>query len=145
MMDENISELESQAALEQFRKKREEMYSKGQAIVVVISVINIIGNILTAFLNFNLLTLIISIALSVALLSGVSWVRYWFAIALAIRAMQILYLLIGGNIDFSTGTNLGIVIILLLIIYTAYCIFSCIVLFSSNSVTEYMYSKKTDR
>ena len=136
-MEKEYSAAEKQQVFEQLEKKQKRLYLQGKIIVYCIAIINIIGAVVSAFTNFNLITLIVQIALSIALLCGVSWVRYFFAIGAGLSGFLTLYLLF-GHIDFSDHSGIVIYLVLTLI----YSITSCIVLFASKSVSEFLYAQK---
>ena len=136
-MDKEHSAVEEQQAFEQFEKRQERLYLQGKIIVYVLAILNIIGAIVSAFINLNLITLIIQITLSIALLRGVSWVRYFFAIGSGLSVLLILYLLC-AHIDFSVQSGIVIYLVLTLI----YSVASCVVLFTSKSVSEFLYVQK---
>ena len=135
-MEKEYSEVEKRQVLEQFEKEQERLYLQGKRIVYVIAIINIIGAVVSAFIRFNFVTLIVQIELSLALLFGVPWVKYLFAVGLGLSGFLTLYLLL-EHIDFSS--QLGMVIYL--VFSLLYFIVSCIVLFTSKSVSEFLYEK----
>lgn len=139
-MEEEYSAAEKQQVLEQIEKEQKRLYQQGKIIVYVIAIINIIGAVVSAFTNFNFITfitLIVQIALSLALLCGVTWVRYLFAIGLGLSGFLALYLL-SGQMDFSGQLGMVIYLVLTLI----YAVASCIILFVSKSVSEFLYAQK---
>lgn len=136
-MEKEYSAVEKQQVLEQLEKKQKRLYLQGKIIVYVIAIINIIGAVVSAFTSFNFISLIVQIALSIALLCGVSWVRYFFAIGAGLSGLLTLYLLF-GHIDFSVQSGIVIYLVLTLI----YSIASCVVLFVSKSVSEFLYAQK---
>ncbi len=135
-MEKEYSAVEKQQVLEQLEKEQKRLYLQGKIIVYVIAIINVIGAVVSAFTSFNFITLIVQIALSIALWAGVSWVRYYFAIGAGIGAFLTLYLL--AHIDFSVQPGLVVYLILTLI----YSIVSCVILFVSKSVSEFLYAQK---
>lgn len=138
-MEKEYSAFEKQQVFEQLEKKEKGLYLQGKIIVYVIAIINIIGAVVSAFTSFNLITLIVQVALSIALLCGVSWVRYFFAIGSGVSGFLALYLLL-RHIDFSIQSGIGIVIYLVFTLI--YSIASCVVLFMSKSVSEFLYAQK---
>lgn len=136
-MEKEYSATEKQQALEAFEKKQNRLYIQGKIIVFVIAILNIVSAAASVFIDLNLITLIVQIALSIALLCGVSWVRYFFAIGAGLSAFLSLYLLC-VYMDFSV--HLGIAIYLM--ITMIYSIVSCVVLFVSKSVSEFLYAQK---
>lgn len=136
-MEKEYSATEKQQALEALEKKQNRLYIQGKIIVFVIAILNIVSAAASVFIDLNLITLIVQIALSIALLCGVSWVRYFFAIGAGLSAFLSLYLLC-VYMDFSV--HLGIAIYLM--ITMIYSIASCVVLFVSKSVSEFLYAQK---
>ena len=136
-MEKEYSATEKQQALEALEKKQNRLYIQGKIIVFVIAILNIVSAAASVCIDLNLITLIVQIALSIALLCGVSWVRYFFAIGAGLSAFLSLYLLC-VYMDFSV--HLGIAIYLM--ITMIYSIVSCVVLFVSKSVSEFLYAQK---
>ena len=136
-MEKEYSATEKQQALEALEKKQNRLYIQGKIIVFVIAILNIVSAAASVFIDLNLITLIVQIALSIALLCGVSWVRYFFAIGAGLSAFLSLYLLC-VYMDFSV--HLGIAIYLM--ITMIYSIVSCVVLLVSKSVSEFLYVQK---
>lgn len=137
-MEEEYSASEKQQVIEELEKTHQRLYLQGKIIVFVIATINAVGTIVSAFLNFNLVTLIVQIALSIMLLCGVPWVRYFFAIGAGMSSFLSLYLLF-TDLNYA-GVNSGYVIYL--VIMLVYSIASCIVLFASKSVSEFLYTQR---
>lgn len=135
---ENLTAKEKEKALKEFELKQERQYKAGRAIVFTIAAVNIVGSLATAFGKFNLFSLIIQIALSIALLYGVSWVRYLFAIGAGLSVFIILAVLSGGGM----GANVPVYTVVITLAYLAYSIISSIVLFASKSVSWFLYSQK---
>jgi hypothetical protein len=109
----------------------------GKIILIAIAVINIVSTIFTnLILNFNLLALVVQIALSFALMSGVNWVRYLFAVGAGLAAfITLIYIT-------TPGVVLPVWMIAYFVLNTIYSIVVCVVLFVSKSVSEYIYERK---
>lgn len=133
---DNLTKQEREKVLEEFDAKKERQYKAGKVIVVTIALVNIAGTIVSSFINFNLFTLMVQIALSIALLCGVGWVRYFFAIGAALSSFLILYTLA------YAGSSVPAYLVVITVIYLVYCIISSIILFASKSVSEFLYSQK---
>ncbi|MBE6885752.1 MAG: hypothetical protein E7486_02285 [Ruminococcaceae bacterium] len=135
----------SEAEINQFLAedsiRRQELFQRGKIIVIVITVANLFVALLGFLVDSELLSLLIQIALSAALLSGFSWVRYLFAVGAALSALGDLFVLLGG-VDFSANPMMGVLFALLLVIDMAFCIVSSVLLFRSKAVTEYLYTKR---
>jgi hypothetical protein len=131
---DKITEREKEIALMRFEAGQKKKYRTGMAIVVTIASINIILSLISFLVNFNIVSLIIQVSLSVALFCGVTWVRYLFAIIDVFYVFALLVLLR----EFGYAPiELIIISVTLLLYYTI----SCIVLFASKSVSEFLYSK----
>lgn len=133
---DNLTKQEREKILEEFDEKKERQYKTGKVIVVTIALVNIAGTIVSSFINFNLFTLMVQIALSIALLCGVSWVRYLFAAGSALGAILVLYALAHAN------SVIPFYLTVIAVTYLFYCIISSIILYVSKSVTEFLYSQK---
>ncbi len=144
-MEQEYSAEEKQQMIEHYKKSQDRLYVQGKIIVFVIATLNVIGAIGSAFVDFNIISLIIQIALSISLFCGVSWVRYFFAVGACLSCFYTLYLLLVG-IDFSTAnSNSGkYLLIAYLIFMLIYSITSTIVLFKSKSVSEFLYAQKNE-
>lgn len=132
---------EKQRMIEEHAQKQKRLYTHGKIIVTVIAMVNIVGTIAASFLSFNLFQLIIQIVLSIALLMGVSWVRYLFAVGAALSCFLSFYLLLAT--DYSLMSASGKALLISYLIFTlCYSIISCILLFTSKSVSEFLYAQK---
>ncbi|HBT63725.1 MAG TPA: hypothetical protein DEB10_03565 [Ruminococcaceae bacterium] len=129
---------DQQVAFEEFERKQNRLYQKGKVIVAAIAIVNVADGILSAVIRLNLFILIVEIALSIALFSGITWVRYLFATGYALGILQFLFLLLGGTVDFSDAPQYIVLMLILMAINLA----SCILLFKSKSITEFMYSQR---
>lgn len=135
---EILTDQEKEQALKEFEQRQEKRYKTGKAIVFTIAAVNIIGSIATSFGKFNLFSLLIQIALSIALFCGVSWVRYLFAAGAALSVFSMFYLLTAA----AAGANIPVLAIVFIVAYMAYGIASSIVLFASKSVSWFLYGQK---
>ncbi len=129
---------DQQVAFEGFERKQNRLYQKGKVIVAAIAIVNVADGIISAVIRLNLFILIVEIALSIALFSGITWVRYLFATGYALGILQFLFLLLGGTVDFSDAPQYIVLMLILMAINLA----SCILLFKSKSITEFMYSQR---
>lgn len=138
-MNEQMTAEEREQELLRFAKKQEKMYATGRTIVITIAAINILSVIVSQFIRFNFFSLISQIILSIMLVAGVSWVRYLFAAGAGLNVFLLLYLMsnLAGSGVLGGGTVL--VIILLQIAFSAA---SAILLFTSKSVSEFLYAQK---
>ncbi len=132
----NTTALQREQALAEFEAKQSKRYALGKLIVLTIAILNILFAVLSAVVNFNIFTLLIQIALSIALFAGVVWVRYLFAIGSALGALLSFYLLmvqIGDRPAWIT---------VFLVIYMAFHITCCILLLSNKCVKDFLYAQK---
>lgn len=121
-------------------RAQERLYARGRAIVWTIAVLNVLGGLLSFFTQWNVIALAVQIVLSVALVRGVSWVRYLFAVGAALSSLWMLGALLGGV---SAETTVGRVWLTLLIgLYLGYSVASCVCLFASKAVSEFLYAQK---
>ena len=133
---DNLTQEEKQKAIKEFEAKQVRQYKTGKVIVFMIAAINIIMAFISAFTSFNLLSLIVQVALSIALFMGVSWVRYLFAIAAAMNVIFILFALI------NTAVGLPVYLIIISLLIIAYSVASSLLLLINKSISEFLYSQK---
>lgn len=117
-------------------EKREK---RGKVLIGAIAAVHLIAPILQFLFDFkfsSLLTLILACLLSLGLLSGIRWIRLLFAAVSGLSALSILYLLLGGAIEFTGGTFWPV---LLLILQLAYSAAACLLLLFSKSIKEFLY------
>ena len=91
-METKLSKEEREAILIEREEKLERNYKRGRLIVAVISITWILLTIITMFINFNVLALIINITAAGALWFGIKWIRVYFAITVAIGCISFLVL-----------------------------------------------------
>ncbi|WP_168123715.1 MerR family transcriptional regulator [Paenibacillus sp. HB172176] len=134
---EKDSKADRQQQYEQFVKRQAKQFQRGRAIVFLIAALNIAGTIASCFVDFRLFSLLIQIAVSIALFAGVSWVRYLF-IAGAIMSVLSGFALLGDeNIGHAPGS-----LLLLFIINVIYSVVAALLLIRSESVREFLYAQK---
>ena len=135
-MEELAREQKEQMFIE-FETKQAKRLRTGKIIVNAIASVNILMTIFhSIFVSFNLFPFIIQIVLSIALMSGVAWVRYLFAVGAALGAMLILYILAVGAYFLSPA------LIIFSIVVATYGIVCSALLFTSKCVSEYIYAVK---
>ena len=134
---DNLTKQEKEQALKEYEISQNKRVLVGKTIVVFIASINIILAVLSYIIDFNNFK-IAQIVFSIALISGVTWVRYFFAIGAAINAFSIFYTLwvVGSQISFPVWVTA------VLVIQLVYFIASCILLFTNKNISEYMYARK---
>lgn len=132
--------------LDAFEERQRRCVERGKWMVYLIVGINILFDVITIFISheFEFLKLVVHAALSAALIYGVTWVRYLYAISgiwtvvLSVIALPSLVSLLQG----VKGTGL---LVALLILTIGYCAVSSVMLLFSKSIKEYMYMKKSER
>lgn len=134
---DNISKEEREQEYKDFLVREEKRWRKGRSIVLIIATINALYAVLGAVINFNLFTLVVQIALSIALYAGVRWVRYWFIFGSFISLVMLVDILIYGAFFMLGSFEQAF-----LIIGLAFSVASCIFLLKSSSVREFLYSQK---
>ena len=143
-MEKEYTELEKIQAIKEYEKSQKSLYIRGKIIITVIAVINVVSAVISAVLNFNVITLVIQIALSIALFCGVTWIRYLFAVGSALSCLMSLFLLLGGTMDIAASEPpiAGYLYIAYIIFWLCYSLISTILLFKSKAVTEFLYSQR---
>jgi len=139
-----LTKEEREQALRDFETKQNKRLSVGKTIVIFIASANVFLSIASAVLIFELvylIALIVQIALSVALISGITWVRHF----LAVRAILNVYNNIRVVLGVSAAFHFPVWVIVVLLAELVYWVASCIVLFVDKNVVEYMYAKKYHR
>lgn len=142
-MDYEVTAEEKQRLIEKHNKSQKRLYMRGKIIVYIIAIINLVDTVITAFTNFNLIVLIISLALTIALLCGVTWVKYFYAITYTLCYIIYLYALSSKELQLMEDGSNKTTLIVRLVILTCYTIVTSIVLFKSKAVSEYMYAKRS--
>ena len=137
---DKISQEQKEQALIDYEMRLNKRISVGKTIIIAIAILEILSSIFSAIANANIFTLIISVIISVALLSGKTWARYLFAAGMVINVIFISYVLIENNAapSFNALPSVTVIILLINLVYAISC---TVLLFTSKSVSEYMYSK----
>ena len=134
---EELAREQKEQMFKEFETKQAKRLRTGKIIVNTIASVNIVMTIFhSTLISFNLFQLISQIVLSFALMFGVAWVRYLFAVGAALGAMLILYILTVGAYFLSPA------LIIFSIVVAAYGIICSVLLFTSKCVSEYMYAVK---
>ncbi|QMV41221.1 helix-turn-helix domain-containing protein [Cohnella cholangitidis] len=129
---------EREREYERYLKRQKRQYAMGKAIVFTIAGINVVSTILSSFVQFNLFALIIQVALSIALVAGVTWIRYLFAVGAALSVLSHFYVLTGGYDSNLMTAGLAV----LIIVQIAYSIAACLLLLINNAVKDFLYAQK---
>lgn len=137
-----MSELNDQSQDQFFSsldEKRARRYKEGKIILCTIAVIQIINILLNAIL-LNFIYSILHIVLLLYLFRGVTWIKYFYAFAAALRAIFTLYGLTSPELIIEKPFSLYITIVLLV-----YDIAVCIILLKNKGVSEFLYEQKARR
>lgn len=127
---------EREREYERYLKRQARQYTAGKVIVFTIAVLNIVNAIFSAFLDFNFIAFIIQVIISIALVAGVTWVRYLFVVGSVLSILFNFMLLAGWDESYTSG------IAILIAVQMVYAITSCLLLIKSNAVSEFLYSQK---
>lgn len=134
-------DINKEQALTEYRKTAEKRYKTGKLIITFIVTINVIISLLSFFSSVNKILVFIQLGLSLALYSGASWIKYLLAVINGFGALSMLYILL-----VKVHTNVSDLpvayIVCVALISLIYCVSSCIILISSKSVEEFLYSQK---
>lgn len=135
-----------EAELDSFEEKQRWNFERGRLLVYLIAGMNILFDIITILITreFEFLKFVIHVALSVALVYGVTWVRYLYAVSGILTVVVSIMALPGlmGLLQGVTGKGLVVAVLMLTVAYSAA---SSVILLFSKSVKEYMYTKKSER
>jgi len=134
-MDKMTKEQREQALLE-YRQRLDKKIKTGRTVVYVIAIINVVMAGASAAVNFNLISLIVQIVFSVALCAGVAWVRFLFAAGAGFNAITTLMLLT------TAAAELPLWMPFVIVFNVVICAASCVTLFYSESVREFMRARK---
>ncbi|RXZ80639.1 MerR family transcriptional regulator [Paenibacillaceae bacterium] len=122
----------------EFIARQERQFQMGKIIVYTIGVIHIISALVSAVSDFNLFSLILQIAIAIALLAGVTWVRYFYVFGAVITLLGCLFVLFDGEI-------MGMLpawIIVWIIVQMVYSVAASILLLRSQAVSDFLYAQK---
>lgn len=128
---------EREREYENYLKRQKRQFATGKIIVFTIAGLNVANAIISAFVDFNFISLIIQVAISIALVAGVTWIRYLFVIGAALSVFSNLMFLVGWDSSYMTG---GLAI--LIVIQIAYAAAACLLLLKSNAVSDFLYAQK---
>ena len=122
--------------VEEFEVRQKRQFQLGRVIVFAIAGLNVLFVLLASFLQFNFISLLLNVAVSIALCFGVSWVRYLVIFFSALSVLRGLVLLVGAAAELTP--LLALIIVSLL----AYNVASCILLLRSQAVSDFLYAQK---
>lgn len=123
-------------AYEQFMERQQRRYRLGKAIVFTIAALNVVFSLISAVLELRLFSLLIQIALSVALFMGVTWVRYLFVFGAALQIFLALNLLLHAGAALPAGW-IAVIVVQMIVAGVS----GALLLFSS-AVSDFLYTQK---
>lgn len=134
------------AELESFEEQRRRSFERGKTLVWLIAGINILFDIITILISheFQLIKLVIHVALSAALVYGVAWVRYLYA-AVGILTVVVSVLALPEMIRLLHAVPGSGPIAAVLVVTVGYSAATAVILLFCKSVQEYMYGKQSER
>ncbi len=121
---------------ERFAERQARQYRLGKIYIVTIASLNIAMELLGSVVQFDLFSLIIQTALSIALLAGVSWVRYLFAVGAALSV------LLNAALLFNYAADIPAAWTVVTIGHMIYSAAACVLLFKSEAIGEFMYKQR---
>lgn len=134
------------AELDQFAETQRRIFKRGKLLVYLIAGINILSDIINIYISreFHLIEFVIHVALAAALIYGITWVRYLYAVVGVLTILSIIPALpeLVRLIHMSAISGVYILILMLPICFIAA---SAMILIFSKSVKEYMYTKNSER
>ena len=135
-METNNFMEEQDEKLEEFEEVQQRRYSIGKAIVYTIVGINLISVFSSYFiLKGSFFKMLVQIGLNIALLFGVSWVRYLYIVSGILSAILLF-------ISFFVTLGMGIGSWIWIVVFEfALVVVETILLLSNKSVKEYMYQR----
>ncbi len=112
----------------------------------LIAGVNILFDLINIFVSndFQIVQFAVHVALSAALVYGVTWVRYLYAVA-GILTVIVTILALPGLVSLMQVSAVSGIYIAVLILTVCYSATSAVILLFSKSVKEYMYRKKSER
>lgn len=140
------SDEKQEAELDEFDDRQRRSFERGRMLVYLIVGVNLLFDIITIFITheFEFLKFVVHVALSVALLYGVAWVRYLYA-ASGILTVVVSVMALPGLVSILNGSAGAVIIVVLLLPITAFSAATAVILLFNKSVQEYMYRKKSER
>ncbi|MDE7418419.1 MAG: hypothetical protein K2N44_19295 [Lachnospiraceae bacterium] len=135
-----------QAELDEFDERQERSYERGRKLVYLIAGINILSDIVLIFISqeFQFIKFVIHVALSVALIYGVTWVRYLYIVS-GILTILVTIMALPELVSLIRLSAVSGIYVLVLVLTACYAVAMVVILLFSNGVKEYMYRKKSER
>lgn len=135
-----------EAELDAFEQRQMRSFERGKRLVWLIAGVNILFDLINIFVSndFQIVQFAVHVALSAALVYGVTWVRYLYAVA-GILTVIVTILALPGLVSLMQVSAVSGIYIAVLILTVCYSATSAVILLFSKSVKEYMYRKKSER
>lgn len=135
-----------EAELDAFEQRQMRSFERGKRLIWLIAGINILFDLINIFVSndFQIVQFAVHVALSAALVYGVTWVRYLYAVA-GILTVIVTILALPGLVSLMQVSAVSGIYIAVLILTVCYSAASAVILLFSKSVKEYMYRKKSER
>jgi DNA-binding transcriptional MerR regulator len=130
------SKEEREQLVKDFEARQRRQFQLGRLIVFGIAGLNVLFVLIGSYFQLNLISILLNIAVSIALCFGVSWVRYLFIFSSALNVLRGLALLIGAAAELTLPVGLFIAALL------AYNVASCILLIKNQAVSDFLYAQK---
>jgi hypothetical protein len=138
-MKNKLTEEEKAKIMRNLDAHQEKALRTGKMIIIIIASVNIFLSLTTNLLiSFNLLPLIVQIALSFALIAGHIWTRNFFAVGAAINVIINIQLITAT----AAETELPAWAPVFSWTHLTYSLACCILLFTSKSIRGYMLYKR---
>jgi len=136
--EEKLTPEQKEHAIQHAKQERERKINIGCVIIYIIAVVSVVLEIISLVLGTGgILSLILQIVFSIALVSGRNWARVLFIIGYAISVVWLAFSLT-NSIAYMLPTWVTVYSIIMMV----YGVAACIMLFVSKSVNEYMYWAK---
>ena len=145
MKTEDFDE-KQEAELDAFEQRQMRSFERGKRLGWLIAGGNILFDLINIFVSndFQIVQFAVHVALSAALVYGVTWVRYLYAVA-GILTVIVTILALPGLVSLMQVSAVSGIYIAVLILTVCYSATSAVILLFSKSVKEYMYRKKSER
>ncbi len=137
--------VKQEAELDAYEEKHRRYYERGKKLIYLIAGTGLLWDIAKSLIThkFSLITIIIHTAVAVALIYGVSWIRYLYIVSCIIAIVAIVISIPSLIKYFAFLDNIWGELLTLMLVFV-YTMATLIILFS-KSVKEYMYRKKMER
>lgn len=151
MLDKTGQVQEQTEALLEFESRQRQRIVRGKILVLLLAIAMGVDGLLV-FLRFeNLLSILVSAALAVALYKGVRWVKVLLIVGFGLGVPLTLYMLLQGGLYFPSRPLGGAVYTpavlhplpaAAMVLHLAFCLAACLLLLFSRSVKEFLYTQQ---